>query len=128
MQFSIADLETGGAGKDREAVARVAWCDLLFIDGGDKFKEAGLYAQGVRVGGGILMHDWYQHVYGAQAGSPRVQGLEAIGFEPLYEDVAVRLHSVLRFWRRARPAPSAGTFGSETVTQIVTAKGRKELW
>ena len=65
------------------------------------------------------MHDWYPHVYGQQVGSKLVRGLEDVGFAPLYEDVAVRLRSVLRFWTR-RTVPAAGGPRGEQLLQTTT--------
>ena len=66
------------------------------------------------------MHDWYPHVYGQQVGSKLVRGLEGVGFAPLYEDVAVRLRSVLRFWTRRTVVPAAGGPRGEQLLQTTT--------
>jgi hypothetical protein len=71
-------------------------------------------------------------VHGGQARSPRAAGLPAAGFAPLYEDVALRLGSALRFWQRggATTAAAAGAAGGSTGdgvlrtrTQWVTPNG-----
>lgn len=99
MAFHLADLEVPLL--DEAATAAVRNADFLFVDGNNKPLEAALYAHLLPIGSGMLLHDWtYDHMR-----NQRFRHLERLGFEALYEDLAVQLNSCARFWIRRAALP-----------------------
>ena len=107
MRFALADLEDA---ERVSAVARAALsgADFLFNDGWHKDVESAIYAKYLPIGAGLLQHDYsYDHAR-PQAG---YRVLEDLGFEPLYENIAVHLNSCARFWVRAGSGGAGGGGG-----------------
>ena len=61
MEFILADVETVAHPRVQEEVRKTSF---LFIDGGNKYREAELYAQNMQVGGIVLMHDFTYNLEG----------------------------------------------------------------
>ena len=83
---------------------------FFFIDGGNKLVEAYLYAGNMKVGSGLMLHDFqYDNDFG-RVPTQRNDILEKMGFVPKYEDVATVFNSCARFWIREKEAGDGGGF------------------
>lgn len=70
---------------------------LLLVDNGDKMRELELYAEYVKPGGVVVVHDWESEVPPDKA----VSLMSGMGFMPLLWDLATGERSNFRAWRRA---------------------------
>ena len=85
---------------DKKVIKVLQSADLLFGAGGDKDLESLLYAEYLPVGAGLLQHDFSYYHNRPQSS---FEGLEKLGFQPMYEDVAKYYNSCARFWIRESP-------------------------
>ena len=98
MKFHLGNLEQ--VPLLREAMVSVIQSDFLFVDGGNKKVEAYLYAGNLRVGAGLLLHDYeYEN---RMEDTPKQHDLilQQMGFTVQYEKVATAFNSCARFWIR----------------------------
>ena len=116
VHFVLADLESYPL--NVEVISAVEQSDFLFIDGGDKIVEAKLYAPFVKVGAGMMLHDYnYNHLEMAP-----FQELVDLGFVQMYSEVAATFNSCARFWMRV------GRSSQEvSETPVETNSGKTEL-
>jgi hypothetical protein len=99
MEFRLGDLER--VPLDRQAMRTVLKTDFLFVDGGNKLVEAYLYAGNLKVGAGLMLHDYEYDNALDRVPRQRNEVLEKMGFVPKYEEVAAAFNSCARFWVRA---------------------------
>ena len=93
--FILADLEDP-KNINAKAANAVKQADFLFNDGWNKDVESALYAKYLKVGAGLLEHDFSYDHERKQAG----YFLEQLGFEAKYESIAKHFNSCARFWIR----------------------------
>ena len=74
---------------------------MLFVDGGDKYREVDLWAGVLPKGAVLMMHDW-EDWDGPQADASITHRLIELGFVPVFEKVAIEYNSCIRVWRRQR--------------------------
>merc|ERR1711968_294285 len=74
--------------------------DFLFVDGGNKKVEAYLYAGNLKVGAGLLMHDYEYENRIEKASKQHDSILQQMGFSVMYEKIATGFNSCARFWIR----------------------------
>ena len=84
----------------QEAMVSVIQSDFLFVDGGNKQVEAYLYAGNLRVGAGLLLHDYEYENRMEDAPKQHDLILQQMGFTVQYEKVATAFNSCARFWIR----------------------------
>jgi hypothetical protein len=95
MYFHLADLENEN-NVDKGTIKALTKADFLFNDGWNKHIEAKIYTDYLPLGAGYLEHDYsYDHTR-----SQKKYFLNKLGFEIMYEDVAIHFNSCARFWIR----------------------------